>query len=208
MDDLLALCCSTQLQSLTPREAIQLVNMLSVGIKDFSGVLPILCVWNRACKSATRLRKKSDYRIQSLLNVFRRIDEQMQTMETGLLLPAHGDAHAGNLLPSPEGWLWMDFEDVSLMPAYWDMASFVANLVLFKGLQEPTFRYLLDNTHVVTDQRAFGLALVARTLMSTLGNLDLALEGHGDLVFAARQLELAEKFILKISLIIEEKARL
>ena len=191
----------TQLQSPTPREAVQLVNMLSVAIKDFSDVLPILGVWNRACKSATRLRGKSDYRIQSLLKVFRRIDEQIQTIETGLLIPAHGDAHVRNLLPSPEGWLWMDFEDVSLMPAYWDIASFVANPVLFKGFQEPTFRYILDYTNVVTDQRAFGLALTARTLMSILGNLDLALEGHGDLAFATRQLELAEDFLLKIDLI-------
>lgn len=195
----------TKLESLTPCEAVQLVNMLSVAIKDFSDVIPILGVWNRACKSAMRLRGKSDYRIQSLLKVFLTIDEQMQNIETALLIPSHGDAHVRNLLASPEGWLWMDFEDVSLMPVYWDIASFVANIALFKGFQEPTFRYILDCTNIVTDQRAFRLALVARILMSTLGNLDLALKGQGDLAFATRQLDFAEEFILKIELISKEK---
>lgn len=195
----------TQLRPLTSRDAVQLVELLSVGIKDFSDALPVLGVWNRACKSAVRLKSKSDHRIQSLLEVFLKIDEQMQKIETGLLIPSHGDAHVRNLLPSPKGWLWMDFEDVSLMPIYWDIASFVANGLLFKGFQEPTFRYLLDCTNVVNDQTSFALALSARILMSTLGNLDLALEGHGDLVFATRQLEIAEEFLLKIDLIVEEK---
>lgn len=192
----------TQSQPLTPNEAVKLVNALSIAMKDFSDALPVLGIWDRVCHSAMRLRKNSDYRIKSLLKVFQRVDVQMRKIEPGFLTPAHGDAHARNLLPSPEGWLWMDFEDVSLMPPYWDLASFVANLALFNGLQEPTFRYMLDHPGIVTNTKDFGFALTARTLMSVIGNLDFALEGYGDLTFANRQLDLAEDFLLQMDRIV------
>jgi hypothetical protein len=47
-----------------------------------------------------------------------------------------------------------------------------------------------------------GFAITARTLMSTLGNLDFALAGHGELEYATKQLELANDFINQIDLII------
>ena len=96
----------------------------------------------------------------------------------------------------------MDFEDVSLMPIYWDLASFVANIVLFKGFQDPIFRYILNHTDIVINPKAFGFALSARILMSILGNLDLALEGYGDLTFAIRQLNFVEDFFVKVDLIL------
>lgn len=193
-----------QLESPSPIEAIELINGLSRAMKDFVDELPMLGVWERTFQSAIRLSKHSDQRIQALLNVFLRVDEQIR-LESSLLIPCHGDAHRGNLLPSPEGWVWSDFEDVSLMPAYWDLASFVGNLALFGGIQEPTFRCILDHIDNGTDLKAFGFAITARILMSTIGNLDFALAGHGDLEFATRQLELAEDFIRQIDLIIGEK---
>ena len=185
----------------SPSEAVELVRILFVAMKDFHDELPVLGVWERTCQSAIRLSENSDQRIQSLLNIFTRVDKQMR-LEQSFLKPCHGDAHSRNLLPSPEGWVWNDFEDVSLMPEYWDMASFVCNLALFGGTQEPTFIYILDNINNDNELRAFGFALTARTLMSTLGNLDFALAGHGDLEFATRQLELAQDFIRQIDLLI------
>lgn len=35
----------------------------------------------------------------------------------------HGDAHTGNLLPTPEGLRWIDFEDACAGPVEWDLAS-------------------------------------------------------------------------------------
>lgn len=163
-------------------------------MKDFSEELPVLGVWERTRRSAERLMKNSDPRIQSLLEMFHEVDKKM-VLETSVLIPSHGDAHAGNLLPSAEGWIWTDFEDVSLMPAYWDLASFVGNLALFNGFQDPTFSYMLNNKKVIADPKAFTFALTARILMSTLGNLDYAFEGYGDLEFAAQQLEVAGDFI-------------
>ncbi len=37
--------------------------------------------------------------------------------------PLHGDAHTGNVLMTPSGPRWTDFEDVCVGPAEWDMAS-------------------------------------------------------------------------------------
>lgn len=194
-----------QLQSPSPSEAVELVNGLSRAMENFYDELPmVLGVWERTCQSAVRLKKYSDQRIQALLKVFLKVDEQMR-LEPSLLIPCHGDAHARNLLPSPKGWVWTDFEDVSLMPAYWDLASFVCNLALFGGIQESTFRYVLGHIDNGTDLKAFGFAITARILMSTLGNLDFALAGHGDLEFATRQLELAEDFMRQIDLIIGEQ---
>jgi len=189
------------LQLPSPSEAVELLSILSIAMKGYFDELPVLGVWERTCQSTARLRKHSDQRVQALLNIFPRVDEQIR-LEPSLLIPCHGDANVGNLLPSPEGWIWTDFEDVSLMPAYWDLASFVCILALFRGIQEPTFRYILDHIDNKTDLKAFGFAITARTLMSTLGNLDFALAGHGDLEFATRELELAEDFIHQIDLII------
>ncbi|GGD94000.1 phosphotransferase [Paenibacillus nasutitermitis] len=187
----------TQIESPSPGETVELVNRLSIAMKAFPNELPVLGVWERACQSAVRLRNHSDQRIKALLNVFQQVDEQMRD-ETRLLEPCHGDAHMRNLLPSPEGWIWTDFEDVSLMPAYWDLASFVGNLALFGGIQEPTFRYILEHPASGANLKAFGFAITARILMSTLGNLDFALAGHGDLEFATGQLERAENFLRQI----------
>lgn len=191
-----------QLQRPTPSEAVRLVSGLSLAMKDFSGELPVLGVWERTSQSAARLMKSSDQRIQALLKIFHKVDKQMR-IETSLLIPCHGDAHARNLVSSSEGWIWTDFEDVSLMPAYWDLASFVGNLVLFNGFKEPTFRYMLSNKDFIVDPKTFSFAIKARILMSTLGNLDYAIEGYGDLKFATQQLELAGDFISQIDRIIE-----
>lgn len=37
--------------------------------------------------------------------------------------PLHGDAHTGNVLNTPSGPRWLDFEDVCVGPIEWDLAS-------------------------------------------------------------------------------------
>ena len=38
----------------------------------------------------------------------------------------HGDAHRRNLLATPAGFLWTDFEDACMGPRAWDIAVFLA----------------------------------------------------------------------------------
>lgn len=169
-------------------------------MKDYVGELPVLGVWERVTESAARLSDvNSDARIKSLIRNFNRVDEKMRSIKPQMLIPAHGDAHAGNLIPSPDGWLWTDFEDVCFMPEYWDLASFVANRALFNGLQTPILRYMLDDSSVISNIEDFSFALSARTLMSIVGNLDLAIQGYGDLTFAKQQLALADDFLEQVN---------
>jgi aminoglycoside phosphotransferase (APT) family kinase protein len=41
---------------------------------------------------------------------------------TGKPVPLHGDAHPGNLLATPDGPVWTDFEDAWRGPVEWDLA--------------------------------------------------------------------------------------
>ncbi len=43
------------------------------------------------------------------------------------LRPLHGDAHRGNLLRTPQGLLWTDFEDACTGPVAWDVAMLLAH---------------------------------------------------------------------------------
>ncbi|MGG3279932.1 phosphotransferase family protein [Paenibacillus solani] len=188
----------------SPRDAVDMVNTLSLAMEQYTGHIPILGVWSRIHQSVNRLSKHPDVRIQHLIHKFNELDQQMHA-DSMLLVPSHGDAHARNLLPSPKGWIWMDFEDVSWMPRYWDLASFVANLALFKGEQEPTLQYMINNPDVVADRVAFGFALTARILMSTLGNFDYGVSGYGDLDFASEQVKFAGEFITRVEHIIRPR---
>lgn len=185
----------------SPRDAVDMVNTLSLAMEQYTGHIPILGVWNRVHQSVNRLSKHPDERIQHLIHKFNELDQQMHA-DSMVLVPSHGDAHARNLLPSSRGWIWMDFEDVCLMPRYWDLASYVANLALFKGEQEPTLQYMINNPGVVVDRDAFGFALTARILMSTLGNFDYAVSGYGDMDFASEQVKLAGEFINRLERIL------
>lgn len=40
--------------------------------------------------------------------------------------PLHGDSHAGNLLQTPSGLLWTDFEDACAGPVEWDLGCLTA----------------------------------------------------------------------------------
>ncbi|MFQ1003571.1 phosphotransferase family protein [Modestobacter sp. SSW1-42] len=47
---------------------------------------------------------------------------RLRPLVTGDVQPLHGDAHPGNLLRTPAGWVWADLEDTALGPRAWDVA--------------------------------------------------------------------------------------
>lgn len=61
-------------------------------------------------------------------------------------IPIHGDAHLGNVLITPQGAVWNDFEDVSLGPREWDVGWLPeADLARFEPLNQDlllAFHYL------------------------------------------------------------------
>jgi hypothetical protein len=57
--------------------------------------------------------------------------------------PLHGDASLTNLLRTPSGLLWNDFEDVLRGPVHWDVAGYVMAMEA-RGADKPFVRRALD----------------------------------------------------------------
>lgn len=57
---------------------------------------------------------------------YRRLRHEVEAM-AGVPVPLHGDVHLGNLLISPRGPLWTDFEDACLGPREIDIAGLPAS---------------------------------------------------------------------------------
>lgn len=68
----------------------------------------------------------------------------------GRTQPLHGDVHLGNLLRTPDGPIWADFEEMCTGPVEWDLASLVAstqiNTAASDLVGEAVRRYGCDTT--------------------------------------------------------------
>ncbi len=58
--------------------------------------------------------------------------------------PLHGDAHTGNVLMTPKGPRWTDFEDVCVGPVEWDLASMTVSDEALDAYPGPLDRVLLE----------------------------------------------------------------
>ena len=174
-------------------EIVGMINELVTAMSDFQEPLPALGAWRNVGQAADFVSSiRDDDRIARLLAAYEDVNERI---ESEGLYPAHGDAHQGNLLASSTGWQWIDFEDVSLMPKFWDFACLIGNTALFRGLKDSSVETVLAQRAVSQDPSPFRFALKARVIMSTLTNLDLALKGHGDLDFSRQQLARIHDFL-------------
>ena len=81
------------------------------------------------------------------------------------------------------------------MPKFWDLASVIGNTALFYGLEHSMVQAVLRKPEVSEDRLSFQLTLEARMIMSTMTNLALASNGHGDWDFAQAQLERIHDFL-------------
>ena len=176
---------------LKPERAVDMVIGLTRALADFPEPLPWLRVWDNVEEAVDSLRAKvhEDPLVSNLLETFDVMQERMHALDA--VFPAHGDAHLGNLIHSTAGWRWNDFEDVSLMPPMWDMASLVGNMALLKGLGHPVVKHAFTRVAGTGDMESFRFALTVRVVMATTTNLAMALGGHGDdgdLDFARAQL--------------------
>lgn len=183
---------------LTSDLIVSSIQELMSSMLKYPDVLPSLGVWLRVQASAQNLAKIDDPRVKTLLNHYERLNDYIISIEEQNLVPSHGDSHFKNLFPAKENWLWMDFEDASLMPKYWDLASVVSNIVLLKGLETPIVQLILNNNQLISNHQEFFMILKARMLMSIIGNLDMALRNLGDLAYAEWQLNKYEQVFKEI----------
>jgi len=186
------------LPPLSGEHAVGMIDDLTQAIADFQGPLAKLGAWRHLAGASEHLRATAggDARIAHLVAQCERVDARMRSVDA--LYPAHGDAHPGNLLATPAGWRWIDFEDASRMPRFWDRASFIGNTALFHGVEHPIVRHVLAGVVTAADRAAFGFALRARLVMATACNLSLALRGWGDLDFAQAQLQRLGGFLARL----------
>lgn len=56
-----------------------------------------------------------------------RLSASIEALRSFPMQPLHGDAHGGNLILTPQGLLWTDWEDTFLGPIEWDLASIMWN---------------------------------------------------------------------------------
>lgn len=109
------------------------------------GQRPVLCrlrPWLEAAELVRRLGDTSWFAGPDLVRLVQAYGALNRPLTSLDLVPAHGDAHQGNLLVASDGTLlWLDFEDVSLMPRYWDAACIVARARLL-GLGEEDAQWI------------------------------------------------------------------
>lgn len=177
------------LAALPGPEVVALVLRLTAGLKTYSGFLPTLGAWGHASAVLPWLEQRSEPSCEWLYRRLIDADLYIRSLPTECLVPSHGDSHRGNLLATARGWVWGDFEDVGLMPEWWDLASAVANSALLEGADDPSVAYAFARAAGARDVAAFARTLWARCVWATATNLYLARRGHGDDVWAQRQMD-------------------
>ncbi|WP_053959395.1 phosphotransferase [Sulfobacillus thermosulfidooxidans] len=181
------------ISGLTTQQAMKMVHDLDTALAKYKDPLPLLGAWRNVAQAADDLSTvHDDSRVVTLLMRYNNVNERIHHE---VLYPAHGDAHPGNLLATKMGWQWIDFEDVSLMPKFWDLASFIGNTALFQGLKHPLVQSVAALPEVLEDRVMFQYVLQARVIMSTIINLALSLRGYVNLDFAQTQLARIDDFL-------------
>lgn len=171
-----------------PMTAVNMVQNLIQAMQDFPKPLPSWGAWSHVEEATARLQHKSVAHSQIPL-IVAEVQKTRAQLDLMPLVNAHGDAHPGNLLATRQGWQWIDFEDASLMPYFWDWASFVANTALLDGVQHPLVQQVLRLKEVRDNPKAFWWTLRARVADSVATNLGLVVVGQGDRTFSTLQVD-------------------
>jgi len=64
----------------------------------------------------------ADADVSRLRAAYERVTDSNDVL-AGPVQTLHGDAHPGNLLRAPAGWVWCDYEDTCAGPTAWDLAT-------------------------------------------------------------------------------------
>jgi Phosphotransferase enzyme family len=102
-----------------PREAGEALGRLHEALEDFPGDLPPFSALLDECDAVIeRLRLSQTDVLRFALHDIRAAIDAAALPER----PVHGDASRSNLLRTPAGLLWTDFEDTCAGPVEWDLA--------------------------------------------------------------------------------------
>ena len=116
-------------QPVTAEEAAPALHDLHAAMHDYPGDLPFMGVileelphWLHWLDQQHVL---SGAEIITLRQAQWEVAGKLHSLRTKMR-PLHGDAHHGNLLRTPQGLLWTDFEDACFGPLEWDVAILVS----------------------------------------------------------------------------------
>ncbi len=156
------------------------LRRLENGMASFPGDLPALGAWRQVSRPDAALCGAPED-ASWLDQAWRRVDARLSELSAQHLMPAHGEAHAGNLLwVHGVGWAWHDFEDASRMPCHWDAVCAVWRGAL-PGAEGPETGWAAAVRERVLGPAAggdaFRLALAARAVLSLCGGLTAAAAG-------------------------------
>jgi hypothetical protein len=108
-----------------PADVATLLAELHTALRGFPGELPDAPLIDVADMIAYLTRTAPDLVDDTDIRALHAADAKITTAlraDDQPSVPLHGDAHPGNLLSTPEGPLWTDFEDAWHGPIGWDLA--------------------------------------------------------------------------------------
>lgn len=113
-----------------------------------SGV-PVVAPWTDPGELPTLVGPLTDIAtaltVSSDATLHRAAAELVPLAESWPRRPLHGDAHTGNVLMTPDGPRWTDFEDVCVGPVEWDLASMTITVEALAAYPGPIDRPRLDD---------------------------------------------------------------
>lgn len=114
---------------LDPTELGTTLRALHVALADFDGPLEPYDPLGESVRLLDALEASGAYTASDLAPM-RRAAERLRPFYTatlsGPLQALHGDPHRSNVLRTPDGLVWTDFEDSAAGPIEWDLACLVA----------------------------------------------------------------------------------
>jgi hypothetical protein len=110
----------------TADDCSAMLGDLHAALRPYPGGLPMF-VADDIARGLETLDRTCGVLSQEDAGLLRASAERLRTFweaPGGEVRPLHGDAHPGNLIAARDGGLvWIDFEDVSLGPVEWDLAT-------------------------------------------------------------------------------------
>ncbi len=135
---------------------------------SFDGALPRMHAVAEVPEVLRALVSRGALSVEDSRSLQANLEAELQAIESsGLPTQAlHGDAHLRNVLRTPEGPLWCDFEDTGEGPIEWDLACLVASRRAFGGTHARQGEAALEAHGAPSDSARLSPFLRARALQS------------------------------------------
>lgn len=119
-----------------PREIGSTLYQCHEILRHFPESLPSLAILHETLEILNTSFEKSYFGVATVELLKRHLQQSIDVLAPLPAQPLHGDAHMGNLMMTPQGILWTDWEDAFSGPVEWDLASIIWNAKLLDNDQD------------------------------------------------------------------------